>query len=128
MAKLALYKNHCTPQEQISSGGRYYLDSDCGRKLTGNNQFTFGSGSVGYDLETSVTHSAALLVSDKDFLFLKNTGDEDVFISFNGSSGDYHTVISTGEAVALELTGSNDIYLKTSASPKTSTVEYYTGT
>ena len=26
------YKNHCTPQAQVISGGRYYLDSDCGRK------------------------------------------------------------------------------------------------
>ena len=29
------YKNHATPQEQHSSGDRYYLDSDVGRKMSG---------------------------------------------------------------------------------------------
>ena len=43
MAKRILYKNHCTPQEQVSSGGRYYLDSDCGRKLAGSNLYELGS-------------------------------------------------------------------------------------
>ena len=38
MADRIIYKNHCTPQEQLAfaGGSRYYLDSDCGRKLTGN--------------------------------------------------------------------------------------------
>ena len=37
MADRIIYKNHCTPQEQLafSGGSRYYLDSDVGRKLTG---------------------------------------------------------------------------------------------
>ena len=29
------YKNQCTPQEQHTANGRYYLDSDVGRKLAG---------------------------------------------------------------------------------------------
>ena len=27
------YKNGCTPKEQQSTGGRYYIDSDVGRKF-----------------------------------------------------------------------------------------------
>jgi hypothetical protein len=129
MANLVMYKNHCTPQEKISSGGRWYLDSDCGRKLTGHNQFTLG-GSTTYALSTAVTQTAALLTSDKDFIFLKNTGTNDVFIAFNGDDR-YHTILSDGESLAFELRGTdvdtNDIYLKT-GSGLTSTVEYYTGT
>ena len=43
MAKRILYRNHCTPQEQVSSGEKYYLDGDCGRKLTGSNLYELGS-------------------------------------------------------------------------------------
>ena len=37
------YKNHATPQEQHSSGDRYYLDSDVGRKMSGTADITPGS-------------------------------------------------------------------------------------
>ena len=46
MAKRILYKNHCTPQEQVSDGDRYYLDSDCGRKFTGSKLLTLVSGAT----------------------------------------------------------------------------------
>ena len=46
MAKKILYKNHCTPQEQITAGGRYYLDSDCGRKLTGSRLLTLSGATT----------------------------------------------------------------------------------
>ena len=38
MADRIVYKNHCTPQEKLgfAAGDRWYLDSDCGRKLSGN--------------------------------------------------------------------------------------------
>ena len=30
------YRNQCSPQEQLVSGGRWYLDSAVGRKLSGD--------------------------------------------------------------------------------------------
>jgi len=37
------YKNHITPQEYITGNSRWYLDSDCGRKLTGSAIVTVSS-------------------------------------------------------------------------------------
>ena len=69
------YKNHCTPQEQISSGGRYYLDSDCGRKLTGNAETSATLSSTGtLTTGTSISASATEIVSagsNADFVYVK---------------------------------------------------------
>ena len=133
MAKKIMYKNHCTPQEQISSGGRYYLDSDCGRKLTGNEEFTLGSGTTVYSASETVTTSGESIGNDKDFVFIKNTGDNDVLVSFNGDvAADYVTLLSNGEALAVELRGStvtgSEVFVQTVGSDgKTSTIEYFTG-
>ena len=85
-----VYKNHCTPQEQILSGGRFYLDSDCRRKLTGSASVTVAGGpgesgadSGTYNSSTSVSTSAVEIVtagSDADFVYIKNTGTDSVSI------------------------------------------------
>ena len=91
------YKNHCTPQEQILSGGRFYLDSDCRRKLTGSASVTVagGPGESGadsgiYNSSTSISTSAVEGVSaasNADFVFIKNTGTDsvDILITFDNS-------------------------------------------
>jgi len=128
MARKVLYKNHCTPQEQISSGGRYYLDSDCGRRLTGVEEFTLGGSSVAYVSSEPVTTTPESLGADKDFVFIKNTSGDDVLVAFDGNAT-YHTKLSNGEALAVQLRGTdvstNEVYVK---SDGTSTIEYYTGT
>ena len=103
-----IYKNHCTPQEQIIDSGRYYLDSDCGRKLS-------GSGSVdantdqGYQTNLPVDDSFLTLVSmEKHFLFVKNIGGgngNDVLISFNAVAPEYLTRLASGESLAVETRG-----------------------
>ena len=128
MAKKVLYNNHCTPQEQISSGGRYYLDSDCGRKLTGVEEFTLGSGATVYTTTQDISSSGVSLGGNGlDFVFIKNTGGNDVKVSLNGSSGQYYIKLSEGEAFASKLKVTNaDVYVKRVTSD--STIEYYTGT
>jgi len=128
MAKKVLYKNHCTPQEQISSGGRYYLDSDCGRKLTGNEEFTLGSGTTAYTATKDIGATGESLGGNGlDFVFIKNTGGNDVLVSLNGLSGDYFIKLSDGEAFASKLKVTNaNVYVKRVTSD--STIEYYTGT
>jgi len=128
MVKKVLYRNHCTPQEQISSGGRYYLDSDCGRKLTGNEEFTLGSGAAGYTTTQDISSAGVSLGgSGLDFVFIKNTGGNDVLVSLNGLSGDYFIKLSDGEAFASKLKVTNaNVYVKRVTSD--STIEYYTGT
>ena len=130
------YKNHCTPQEQISSGGRYYLDSDCGRKLTGKASIT--PTSTSYSSETPITSTSTEIASDKDFVFIKNTGGgsgDDVLISFNGADDstapEYLTKLSSGEALSVELrsTGVDDSSVRVKCiSGEDSTIEYFTGT
>ena len=117
------YKNHCTPQEQILADGRYYLDSDCGRKLTGDCSVVQSLTTTGtYDESLAVTDSASsALTSSHEFLFIKNTGSTDVQVTLNNS--DYHILLSEGEAFASEIDTSSVVIVKTASG--TSTVEYF---
>ena len=135
MAKKILYKNHCTPQEQISSGGRYYLDSDCGRKLTGSASLV--PTSTSYALGT-VTSGASMIANAQDFVFIKNLGGgdgDDVIISLNGGvpSPEFTIRLSSGEAISLELRDADNVadtkvFIKCENSGETTTIEYFTGT
>ena len=118
------YKNHCTPQAQVISGGRYYLDSDCGRKLTGDCSTVASLTTTGtYDESFAVTDSASsALTSSHEFLFIKNTGSVDVLLALNGDN-DYHILLSENEAFASEIDTSSVVKVKTASG--TSTVEYF---
>tara|TARA_Y100000034_G_scaffold76152_1_gene91473 strand:+ start:143 stop:535 length:393 start_codon:yes stop_codon:yes gene_type:complete len=119
------YKNHCTPQEQIASGGRYYLDSDCGRKLTGNADTsatlsatgTLASGTSISDTATEVVSAA----SNADFVYIKNTGSTDVLITLDNSN--YLILLSEGEAFASEIDVGANVKVKTASG--TSTIESF---
>ena len=117
------YKNHCTPQEQITSGGRYYLDSDCGRKLTGDCSVVQSLTTTGtYDESLAITDSASsALTSSHEFIFIKNTGSTPVWVTLNNSN--YHILLSEGEAFASEIDTSSVAMVKTASG--TSTVEYF---
>ena len=117
------YKNHCTPQAQVISGGRYYLDSDCGRKLTGDCSTDASLTTTGtYDETLAVTDSASsALTSSHEFLFIKNTGSTDVWVTLNNSN--YHILLSENEAFASEIDTSSVVKVKTASG--TSTVEYF---
>ena len=118
------YKNHCTPQEQIASGGRYYLDSDCGRKLTGVCDTSASITTTGtYDETLAVTDSASsALTSSHDFLFMKNTGSNDILMTLDNSN--YYIVLSEGESFTSEIHASAVVKVKC-GSGETSTVEYF---
>ena len=119
------YKNHCTPQEQIASDGRWYLDSDCGRKLTGvaDTSATLadtGTLTTGVAISTTTTSIA----SSKDFVYVKNTGSTDVLVTLDGTN--YLILLSESEAFASEISTSADVRVKTASG--TSTIEYFTVT
>ena len=131
-----VYKNHCTPQEQIVSGGRYYLDSDCRRKLTGTASVTVAgepSSSGTYNSSTSVSTSAVEVVtgaSNADFVFIKNTGTDSVNILIaldesglpsGSSNGLYYIGLSDGEAFASKIHNDADVWVKTASG--TTTIE-----
>jgi hypothetical protein len=120
-----VYKNHCVPQEQVASGGKYYLDSDSGRKLTGRAETTATLASTGaHTTGTSISTSATQIASSKDFVYVKNTGSTDVLVTLDNSN--YLILLSESEAFASEISTSADVRVKTSSG--TSTIEYFTVT
>ena len=116
------YKNHCTPQEQIVSGGRYYLDSDCGRKLTGDAETSTTLSATGtLSTGTIISTSATQIAVSSDFVYVKNTGSTDVLVTLNNSN--YLILLSENEAFASEISTSADVRVKTASG--TSTAEHY---
>jgi len=120
-----VYKNHCVPQEQVASGGKYYIDSDSGRKLTGRAETTATLASTGaHTTGTSISTSATQIASSKDFVYVKNTGSTDVLVTIDGTN--YLILLSESEAFASEISTSADVRVKTASG--TSTIEYFTVT
>ena len=122
------YKNHCTPQEQTLAGGRYYLDSDVGKKLTGTCDINADITTTGtYDNDLAITSTASsALTSSNEFVFIKNTGGgsgNDVLITLNNGT-DYLILLSDGEAFATEISTSAVIKVKCAAD-EDSTIEYF---
>ena len=122
------YKNHCTPQEQILTDGRWYLDSDCGRKLTGNAETSVTLADTG-TLTTGVAISSSateIVAAARDFVYIKNTGDTEVTISLTSdSSAEYVIALAAGEAFASDISTSARVFVKSSG---TSTIEYMCAT
>ena len=121
------YKNHCTPQAQVISGGRYYLDSDCGRKLTGDCSAQAIGATGNYEASKAVTATGSecelsAAGDDYEFVFIKNTGSTDIVVTLNDS--DYHILLSEGEAFASEIDPDAIVRVKTTPSG-TSTIEHY---
>ena len=123
--KRILYKNHCTPQEQVGSTDRYYLDSDCGRKLTGDADVSADLDTTGtLTTGTAITDSATQIATSQDFVYVKNTGSTDIQVTLDNS--DYHILLSEGEAFASEISASADVRVKTASG--VSTIEYFVET
>jgi hypothetical protein len=126
-----IWKNHCTPQEQVnfSSGSRWYLDSDCGKKMTGTCE-TIVTTDRDYVSNLAVTDSASSVLNDENddiFLYIKNTGGgsgDDVFVAIESSQ--YTIRLSSGESFASHMLGSSSIRVICD-SGEDSTVEYFTG-
>ena len=120
------YKNHCTPQEQILTDGRWYLDSDCGRKLTGVTDTTASTATANGTLTTgvSISDSATQIASSKDFIYVKNTGATDVLVTLDNSN--YLILLSENEAFASDINASADVRVKTASG--TSTIEHFSVT
>ena len=124
MAKRILYKNHCTPQEQVSNGGRYYLDGDCGRKLTGSNLYTLGSGTTTTDTLTATGE----LGGDTGFDFIAVTATSitsgTVYLSLDNGTTQIIQLLE-GECFASKIRSDAQPVVTISG---TATVEYMTGT
>ena len=124
MAKRILYKNHCTPQEQVSSGGRYYLDSDCGRKLAGSNLYELGDDTTA----TGTLTATGDLGSDSGFDFIAVTATSitsgTVLLSLDDGTTQIMQLLE-GECFASKIASGAQPVVTISG---TATVDYMTGT
>ena len=122
MAKQILYKNHCTPQEQISVDGRYYVDSDCGRKLAGSHLLELDGDTI----TTGTLTESEELGGDTGFDFIAVTVVSGADVTLSLDNGSTQIIkISAGECFASKIAITAQPYVTISG---TSTVEYVTGT
>ena len=122
------YKNHCTPQEQLSAGGRFYLDCDAGRKFTGTADTSATLASTGtLTTGVAITTSATSIASSKDFVYVKNTGGAEVVVSLTTDvTAEYVIALAENEAFASEISTSANVRVKTLSG--TSTIEHFSET
>ena len=123
MAIKIVYKNHCTPQERVdfSTGSRWYLDSDCGRKLSGSCEPTVtiattyvGTGTINASGDNSLESGTTV-----NFVFVKNTGSNDLKITIRTQS----IILSAGESFASQIA---DLAVSLQSTSGT-TYEYFLG-
>ena len=121
--KRILYKNHCTPQEQVGSTDRYYLDSDCGRKLTGS--YMYDLDSTGTTVTNTITVSGAIGTTI-DFIAVTATSISSgtVLISLDGGTTSIIQLLE-GECFASKIASGAAPYVTISG---TATIDYMTGT
>ena len=75
-----------------------------------------------------MTDTGASIASNKDFIYVKNTGSNDVFISLAGTAdGKYVMILSGGEAFASEISISANVRVRC-GSGETSTIEHFSET
>ena len=127
MAKRILYKNHCTPQEQVGSTDRYYLDSDCGRKLTGS--YMYDLDSAGTTVTNTLTSSSAIGTTI-DFIAVTATSitsDATVHISLDNNTTIIIQLLE-GECFASKIASGAAPYVRITNNSGSASVDYMTGT
>jgi len=92
------YKNFCVPQELDSTSAKWYLDSDCGRKLSGSAVLAGEMGNT-VNFVDSTTSLPVDLQAGIDFFYLKCISGDDKKLSLDGGSN-YLISLSSGEAFA----------------------------
>ena len=116
-----LYKNQCSPQEQVSSGGKYYADSDTHGAMMASYTYNLGTGNIAAGTLTS----SGELGGDTgfDFIAVENETGDDVTLSLDNGTTQI-IKIKAGECFASKIASSAQPYVTISG---TSTVKYITG-
>ena len=79
------FRTFCVPQEKDSTGARWYLDSDCGRKLSGSAVLAGEMGNT-VNFVDSTTSLPVDLQAGFDFFYLKCVSGDDIKLSLDGGS------------------------------------------
>ena len=123
--KRVLYQNHCVPQEQVGSSDRYYLDGDCGRKLTGSYVYDLDGSTV-----TNTLTSSSAIGTTIDFIAVTATSvtsDATVHISLDNNSTIIIKLLE-GECFASKIDNSAEPYVRITNNSGSASVDYMTGT
>ena len=120
--KRVLYRNHCVPQEQVGSGDRYYLDSDCGRKLTGSNLYSLGSNTTA----TGTLTSTSAIGTTIDFIAVVATSISSGTVTISLDNGTTSIIeLKEGEGFSSKIASGAQPYVTISGS---ASVDYMSGT
>jgi len=120
--KRILYRNHCVPQEQVDSDGRYYLDGDCGRKLTGSNLYELGSNTTATG---TVTLSGAIGTT-LDFIAVTASSISSGTVMISLDNGTTSIIeLKEGECFSSKIASGAQPYVTISG---TASVDYMSGT
>ena len=121
--KRILYKNHCVPQEQVGSGDRYYLDSDCGRKLTGS--YLYDLDRAGTTATSTITSSGAIGTT-LDFIAVTAASISSGTVMISLDNGTTSIIeLKEGECFASKIASGAQPYVTISG---TASVDYMSGT
>jgi len=121
--KRILYKNHCVPQEQVGSGDRYYLDSDCGRKLTGS--YLYDLDGAGTTATSTITSSGAIGTT-LDFIAVTAASISSGTVMISLDNGTTSIIeLKEGECFASKIASGAQPYVTISGS---ASVDYMSGT
>ena len=127
MAKRILYKVHCTPQEQVGSSDRYYLDSDCGRKLAGSYLLELDEDITTTGTLTSTGNLGA--ASNFHFIAVTATSISSGTVTISLDLGTTQIIeLLEGECFASRIASGAQPYVRITNNSGSATVDYMTGT
>ena len=127
MALTIRYGSYCVPQEQVSNGGKFYIDGDAKTKMGGNHTETVNSYTAPLIATSDTTLSAT-----QDFVAIKALSIDSgtVLISLNADEGDandieYPIKLLVGECFASKIASGARVKIAISGVAR---VEYWSAT
>ena len=130
MAKTIRWGSYCVPQEQVNASGNntnFYMDGDCGRKLSGDDSYTITTYTA-----PQITTSTVPLAGSQDFVAIKALSIDSgtVLISLNADEADANDIVYpikllVGECFASKIASGARVKIAISGVAR---VEYWSAT
>ena len=122
MALTIRYGSYCVPQEQVSNGGKFYIDGDAKTKMGGNNTYTVSTSYTA----PQITTSTVALSSTQDFVAIKALSIDSGTVLISLDNGDTTPIkLLTGECFASKIASRAVAKIVISGSAR---VEYWSAT
>tara|TARA_R110000751_G_scaffold257733_1_gene357150 strand:+ start:349 stop:726 length:378 start_codon:yes stop_codon:yes gene_type:complete len=102
MAKTIRWGSYCVPQEQVNDSGNntnFYMDGDCGRKLSGDDSYTITTYTA-----PQITTSTVPLAGSQDFVVIKALSIDSGTVLISLDNGDTTLIkLLAGECFASKI-------------------------